>query len=150
MKTRMKELGIAQALLLLSLTLFCCKNNQGPLTNASTNVDPNIKANQEKAYKILEKLILAEKVFAVKNGRYSDINELREKRFFKITDSELEDSGYTLKIKWDGVKELKIFMNPTEYKKTGIISFFADQTGTIRGGDHNGNNASPQDPETRW
>ena len=147
-RREMNRLFIYGFTLMLSIILTGCGNSDNGLSRqVETTSNPKIKANHEKAYEILSKFVVAEKRFAVKKGYYADIKELQEKGFFSIEDSEIKDSGYKIRIEFDGVKYVKIFMNPVEYKKTGIISFFADQTAKIRGGDHGGKDASAQAPE---
>ena len=135
-------------IMIISVCFTCCGNDgKETLDRITDSTDPTIQANQEKALNILEKLIVAEKRFAVKKGYYADLDLLREKGFFTIQDSEIDNSGYNIRLEYNGVKFLKIYMNPIEYKKTGVISFFADETSKIRGGDHGGKDASERDPE---
>ena len=142
------RLFIFLMMLTLSACFSCCNNNvREETTEVDTTISQEIKSNQEKAYKILEKLIVAEKRFAVKNGYYAEIVELKEKDFFQIDDTEITESGYRIRIEHNGVREFKIFMNPIKYKETGIISYYANETSKIRGGDHGGGDASPADPE---
>ena len=141
-----RRLFIFMLILTLSVSLSCSNSEKEKTTRFDKAFSPKIKSNQEKAYKILEKLIVAEKRFAVKNGYYTEIKELREKDFFNIDDTNITRSGYKIRIKHDGVKELAIYMNPVAYKVTGMLSYFADQTSKIRGGDHKGQDASTDDP----
>ncbi len=127
-----------------SITL-CCNKSQN--TSIAESENSEIRQEENRALEILKKLFVAEKRFAVSNGQYAQITDLRKKGLFKIDETELTNSGYTFRIEFSGVKEIKIFVNPKDYKNSGVISYFVDQTGKIRGGDHSGGDGSSNDPE---
>jgi hypothetical protein len=57
----------------------------------------------------------------------------------------IEKLGYRLSVSASGDK-YTVVATPKEYGKTGRRSFFLDETGVIRGADHNGNPANASDP----
>lgn len=57
----------------------------------------------------------------------------------------IEESGYKFEVLATGDK-FEVFAVPVEYGKSGKMSYFIDQTGVLRGGDHGGASASSSDP----
>lgn len=144
----MKGTLILSTIMIFSLIFISCgSSGKGELSQSTAGSNPKIEENHKKAHEILEKLIVAEKRFGVTYGRYAEIAELREKGLFTIDDLSISDAGYKVRVVFKGVKMFKIYMNPLEYKITGIISFFGDQSSMIRGGDHGGGDGGGEDPE---
>ena len=85
----------------------------------------------------------AEESFRSKKGRYGTIPDLVEsgdlngdpdnERLFKYSISASEE-------------RFECIGQPMIYKTTGLLSFYIDQTGQLRGADHNGGRASADDP----
>ena len=143
----MRKLYLSVFILIFSVNLISCSdrgNDKNPLNEVNSKLV--ITEKEEIALEILRKIVVAEKRFAVKNGYYAEIKELSEKNFLIFDDSVISESGYKIRIEHEGVKEIEIFMNPLKSNKGDRISFYTDQTGIIRGGDHGGNDSSPGDP----
>jgi hypothetical protein len=56
--------------------------------------------------------------------------------------------GYTFEIQFNSgpPSTFKIWANPQQYGVTGRRSFYIDETGVVRGADHGGQSAGPNDP----
>jgi hypothetical protein len=84
----------------------------------------------------------AEEMYFAKNGSYGTIDQI-------VADGGLNQApqqiGYTveLSVTADGYQVVAV---PSVYGPQGRRSFFMDQTGIVRGDDHQGGAASPNDP----
>src|SRR5437763_8120381 len=96
---------------------------------------------------ILQSLREQEKAYKTKHGRYGALDELAldEWEDLRIVKEVIEQRfGYRLELSAsDGGYEAT--MTPAEYGKTGRLSFYTDQSGGVREGDHNGKPASSSD-----
>jgi hypothetical protein len=78
-----------------------------------------------------------------KKERYGTLEELVAE---KIIDRGFADHvGYQIEINASGEK-FDVTATPKEYGKTGRLSFFLDETGTMRAADHKGKPATASDP----
>jgi hypothetical protein len=78
-----------------------------------------------------------------KNGRFGTLEELVAE---KILDKGFaEHLGYQIEVNASGEK-FDVSATPKEYGKSGRLSFFIDETGTLRAADHKGKPAAASDP----
>lgn len=78
-----------------------------------------------------------------KKGRYGTLEELVAE---KILDKGFgEHANYRIEVNASGEK-FEVTATPREYGKTGRLSFFLDETGTMRAADHKGKPATASDP----
>ena len=77
------------------------------------------------------------------NGSYGTLEQLIAQSL--IPKEMIESSGYRFDVTVIGDK-FEVSAVPVEYGKTGKMSFFMDQTGMLRGADHNGAAATASDP----
>jgi hypothetical protein len=106
--------------------------------------EPSAVANESIAKGVLRTVVSAEETFKATqdDGRYGSLEELIAAGL--IDKSWLHSNGYRLELTASGSKFEAMAM-PTEYGKTGLISFFIDDSGVLRGGDHGGGNATVAD-----
>ena len=76
------------------------------------------------------------------NGRYGTLDELIAAGF--ISKEAIEKYGYRIDVTPSG-KKFEATAVPLEYGVTGTLSYFIDETGNLRGGDHGGGPASVAD-----
>ena len=76
-------------------------------------------------------------------GSYGTIEQLIEADM--LSKESLANSGYRFEVTVTGDK-FEVSAVPLEYGKSGVMSFFIDQSGVLRGGDHNGGAATASDP----
>jgi hypothetical protein len=127
------EIHIPKSLLLLAIGGLSKQARQTPLTT-----------NESIAKSILRTVAAAEATFQSTkgNGRYGSLDELVAEGM--LSKDLLEQYGYRI--------ELSVLTNkfeataiPLEYGKTGRMSFFVDESGVLRGGDHGGGAATLSD-----
>jgi hypothetical protein len=76
------------------------------------------------------------------DGRFGLLEELIAENF--ISKDMLQRYGYRIEVTVSG-NGYEVTAVPVEYGKTGRMSYFLDQTGTLRGGDHGGGPATISD-----
>lgn len=76
------------------------------------------------------------------NGRYATLDELASEGF--INKEYFQSFGYTIELTISGTR-FEATAVPTEYGKTGKLSFFIDESKVLRGGDHGGGAATVAD-----
>lgn len=81
------------------------------------------------------------------NSSYGSLEELIAGNL--VSKDNLEANGYKFDVSLTAAG-FEATAVPTEYGKSGKLSFFIDQTGIIRGGDHNGAAASASDQPVRY
>lgn len=106
--------------------------------------EPSAVANESIAKGVLRTVVNAEETFKLTqgDGRYGSLEELIAAGLFDK--SWLLSNGYRLELTASGTR-FEAMAVPTEYGKTGLISFFIDDSGVLRGGDHGGGNATAAD-----
>ncbi|MEN3336019.1 MAG: hypothetical protein V7641_5384 [Blastocatellia bacterium] len=113
---------------------------------AAGEIASRIPRNESMARGILQSLREQEKAYKTKHGRYGALDELAldEWEDLRIVKEVIERFGYKLELSAsdDGYEAT---MTPMEYGKTGRLSFYTDQSGVVREGDHNGKPASSSD-----
>jgi len=113
---------------------------------ASTENPPPTVKNQRQAMSTLWSIASAQRQYKEnKNGGYGSLEELLAAEL--VSKDTMDASGYKFEIRL--VPEgYEISAVPTEYGKTGKLSFFmTHESHTIRGADHGGAPASASDPE---
>jgi hypothetical protein len=76
------------------------------------------------------------------NGRYATLDELASANL--ISKEAIEKYGYRIDVT-PGSEKFEATAVPIEYGVSGTISYFIDETGNLRGGDHGGGPASASD-----
>ena len=98
--------------------------------------------NETIAISLLQMLASAETSYKTTEGAYGSIEMLAEK---KLLQKDVFDKyGYKFEVVASG-NGFEARATPAEYGKTGKRSFFIDQSGIVRGGDHGGGPASRDD-----
>jgi hypothetical protein len=100
--------------------------------------------NETVAKGLLRTVYSAETVFqsTEDNGRYGTLDELIAAGL--ISKQAIEQHGYKLGMTASG-RKFEATAVPIEYGVTGTLSYFIDETGNLRGGDHGGGPASVAD-----
>ena len=100
--------------------------------------------NEATAKNALRTLAGAEEGFKATNdqGRYGTLDELTAAGL--VHQGIMQANGYKLEITVSGNK-FEATAVPIEYGKTGWLSYFIDETGVLRGGDHGGGTATVAD-----
>jgi hypothetical protein len=98
--------------------------------------------NESTALMVLSNIQEAQSIYRNEKGRFATLEELVEAGL--LTKEELDGFGYRFDIGAAGGR-YEALATPTEYKKTGQRSFYMDDTGMIRGGDHGGQPATSAD-----
>ncbi len=103
-----------------------------------------VLANESMAKGVLRTIATAEAVFqsTKDEGRYGTLDELTAAGLVHI--STTQTKGYLVEITVSGNK-FQATAVPIEYGKTGWLSYFIDESGTLRGGDHGGGPATISD-----
>ncbi|HKP85518.1 MAG TPA: DUF3352 domain-containing protein, partial [Blastocatellia bacterium] len=100
--------------------------------------------NESAAKNILGMLSEMEKSYKTEHGRYATLEELEGFEQFK---EYLQSGGYKIDLSVSG-NRYEATMTPTEYGKTGRLSFYLDQSGVVREGDHGGGRATAADKKS--
>lgn len=93
---------------------------------------------------ILLSLAEMEKDYKSENSRYGTLEELE---LFKPAKIYMEESGYKLDLTVSGDR-YEATATPAEYGKSGRLSFYTDQSGVVREGDHGGKPATAADKKS--
>ena len=97
--------------------------------------------NEMIARSLLNMLGEMEKAYKTEHARYATLEELESFQLFKV---QIEKSGYKLDLIVSGDR-YEATATPIEYGKSGRLSFYIDQSGVIREGDHGGKPATAAD-----
>lgn len=111
---------------------------------AAAEIATRIPRNESMARSFLSSLKEYEKTYKAQHGRYGALDELNDAHFMKDM---LERMGYKLEVTAAG-GSYEATATPIEYGKTGRLSFYTDQSGVVREGDHQGQPASSSDKPT--
>src|SRR5688572_314377 len=103
-----------------------------------------ISTNESIARNMLRIIAVAQITFRKTkgDGRYGSLDELSAGGF--ITKDLLERYGYRIELSVLS-NRFEVTATPVEYGKTGKRSFYIDDSGILRGGDHGGGAATPSD-----
>ncbi len=103
-----------------------------------------LRANEAAAKSLLRTVHSAEATYQATegNGRYGTLDELVSASL--ISKEAIQKYGYRIEVTVSGNK-FEATMVPIEYGVTGTLSYFIDETGDLRGGDHGGGPATAAD-----
>ena len=107
----------------------------------ASEIATRIPRNESIARGILQSIKEQEKAYKTEHGRYASLDELEEAQMFRDM---IERFGYKLEVSVSD-NGYEATMTPAEYGKTGRLSFYTDQSGGVREGDHAGKPASSSD-----
>lgn len=110
---------------------------------AATENPPKHVANERAAMRALWTISAVETEYKAKHSTYGSLEELLAAKMIEKDLLESPNYKFEFTATPDGFTVSAV---PTEYGKTGKLSFFLDQMGQIRGGDHAGAPASASDP----
>ena len=112
---------------------------------ASATKEPPPEMNEAVAMSLLRMIVSAEATYKETTGKgsYGSLDKLAEAKL--ISPKEVFTKyGYRIEVAAGG-NQFEATATPVEYGKTGRISYFVDQSGVVRGGDHGGGAASASD-----
>lgn len=109
------------------------------LVSANQSIVPR---NEMNAKSMLSMVNAFQEMHYMEHGRYATPEEL--KKVGPDIEASSESSGYRFELVVGGGK-YHATATPIEYGKTGRLSFYTDETGVVREGDHGGGRASAQD-----
>lgn len=108
---------------------------------AASEIASRIPRNESFARNFLLSIQQQEKAYKAQHGRYAGLDEMEEVQLFKEMS---ERFGYKLEVTVSD-NGYEVTATPVEYGKTARLSFYTDQSGVIREGDHAGRPASSSD-----
>ena len=128
------ELHVPKNLLQMLIAGASSQSAQGPQ-----------QGGEMRAKSSLRTLVGAEAVYqATKgDGRYGSLDELIAEKL--ISKDILQNQGYRIEVRVSE-KGFEATAVPVVYGESGRLSFFIDETGVLRGGDHGGGPATVADP----
>jgi hypothetical protein len=114
------------------------------MSNQATQVP--VVSNEAIAVSMMRTVVVAEATFQATqdNSRYGTLDELVSAGL--INKEVLQKYGYKIEVTLSSNK-FEATAVPLEYGKTGKLSYFVDDSGVIRGGDHGGGAATISDKE---
>ncbi|HEX5735750.1 MAG TPA: hypothetical protein VF131_23185 [Blastocatellia bacterium] len=98
--------------------------------------------NEHAAMFVLENIKEAQSIYRNEKGRYATLEELMETGVMEKDG--LDGFGYKFEIRVAGGR-YEALATPTEYGKTGLRSFYMDESGVLKAGDHGGRPATSAD-----
>jgi hypothetical protein len=101
-----------------------------------------VPSNETQVRAMFSQLGLAQRNYRSEHGKYASMEELGEE--FSYIKPVIQSAGYKLDLNVSGGK-YEATATPVEYGKTGRLSFFVDESGVVREGDHGGRPASASD-----
>jgi hypothetical protein len=122
------------------------------MTTTAPPVDPgldklpagNVSAREQLVVSQLKTIKRAEDFYLTEKGQYGSLSDLMSSSQLNQTPTGL---GYLVEIKvTDGGTKYVVEAVPKEYGPMGKRSFYMDESGTIRGGDHQGGAPQATDP----
>ena len=127
------ELHVPKNLLLMMVAGISDETNQTPLirNEQMTRVALNMIANSEASYRL-----------GPGKGQYASLDQLIDQHL--VSKELFQNYGYKIDLIVNGDKFTATAV-PSEYNKTGRLSYFVDESGVVRGGDHGGATATVTD-----
>jgi hypothetical protein len=115
------------------------------VASASTSeTPPETVKNERQAMSMMWTIASTEQMYKMTKGSsYGSLEQLIEAKY--LPKERLDNSGYKFELTLAG-EGFQISAVPVEYGKTGKLSYFMDQTHTLRGADHGGAAANASDP----
>jgi hypothetical protein len=112
--------------------------------SGETNPPPDL-VNERRAMSSLHSIAYAQSRYKEEKGKatYGTLEQLLAEHM--ISPNSLEGFGYRLDLMVTGEK-FELTATPLEYRKSGMFSYFIDETFVLRGGDKNGAAATSSDP----
>ena len=101
-----------------------------------------LRDNEVTARMVLYSINYGQESFKASNGNYGTLDELVSKSF--VHKEMMENHGYNFLVSVSG-NAFEAVAVPIEYGKSGRLSFFIDNSGILRGGDHGGGAATASD-----
>lgn len=98
--------------------------------------------NEVTARMVLYSIAYGQENFKTSGGNYGTLDELVSKSF--VHKEMMENHGYNFLVSVSG-NAFEAVAVPIEYGKSGRLSFFIDNSGILRGGDHGGGAATASD-----
>lgn len=126
------ELHIPKSVLLVAIAGTAAQGNP-----------PQTVTSERVAMSALWNISHTEQTYNEKNSRYGSLDELIAESMLGKDVLRNSDYKFEFTMTADGFTVTAV---PTEYGKTGKLSFYLDQTGVVRGADHAGAPASVSDP----
>ena len=105
----------------------------------------NLRAREDLALAQLSMVRNAEQAHLAMNGKYATTPELMKAGLINSMMQGGQNYTVDVTVTDDGAKFFAMAV-PVEYGPTGRTSFYLDETGVIRGADHQGGAAKPDDP----
>ncbi len=129
------ELHVPKNLLMLMVAGMSSQASQSPLLT-----------NEAIAKSMMRTVVSAEATFQATedNGRYGTLDELLAAGL--VSKEAMHKYGYKIEVSVSGNK-FEVTAVPVEYGVTGRLSYFVDESGVLRGGDHGGGAATVADKE---
>lgn len=113
------------------------------IAGASSNASQSpVQVNEEMAKTALRSVAGSEASFTFDKKRYGTLDELLAEGL--VSKHLLENYGYRIELTISG-NRFEAMAVPLEYGNTGRLSFFIDDSGVLRGGDHGGGAATAAD-----
>lgn len=111
---------------------------------ASATKEPPPEMNEAIAASMLHMIVSAEAAYQANAGKgsYGSLDKLIEAKL--VTREPFDKYGYRFELTASG-NTFEAIATPVEYGKSGRLSYFVDQSGVVRGGDHGGGSASVAD-----
>jgi hypothetical protein len=111
---------------------------------ASATKEPPPEVNEAVAMSLLHMVASAEATYqsTAGKGNYGSLDKLVEAKL--VSKDPFDKYGYRIDLTVSG-NQFEATATPIEYGKSGRRSFFIDQSGVVRGGDHGGGAASAAD-----
>ena len=114
------------------------------IAGISGELNPPPRMQTERmALGLMYSILVAEQQYLKANGNCGTLDQLIEAKL--VTRDILDQSGYKFEVTAIGDK-FEVTGVPAEYGKSGVLSFFIDQTQILRGADHSGAPATASDP----
>ncbi len=100
--------------------------------------------NENGALDALRLINTAEVAHRIRNGRYAMLGELLEAGFLMFDLQEIPPRGFAIELEATE-STYRVYATPTAYPRSGVRSFYSDDTFVLRGGDRQGERAGPDD-----
>ena len=101
--------------------------------------------NEKGALDILQLINTAEVAARARTGKHQPLSEMFAMGMLVVDFSRETPSGYSIALDVSD-DSYRAFLTPTDYPRSGIRSFYSDDSFVLRGQDHNGRVAGPGDP----
>lgn len=113
--------------------------------SAGKYMDSLRSENEEAAANTLRLINTAQVAAHIRNGRFQTISDLRSSAFLLIDLTAHPLRGYRIETETDGSR-YQVYAVPVAYPRTGMRSFYSDETLLLRASDRHGERALPSDP----